>query len=644
MCWICNPIGTTADTISHWGDVTVDPLVERVKDQGINLITDPIEQAGQKIYDVADKTWTAIKTDPIGTLLPVAVSYLSYGAIPPYVTAAAVGAARGKNIGEIATQAIISMGAQGLSEYTFGTGTSLNDITTEIGQALGGDYSILANSITSGLNNATFNGVLALAQGKNVRDAITSGFTAGALTSGVNSLTSEGLSYFKDAQDGSWGFSGDQLKLVQGGMNTALIAGLSGQDIGKAITAYATRAAYQSAKGKTAEFLSSTADKATEAIKNYTTAVGKAQAQEVLLQNAIYSYSYNGNTIQSLEDSLQNEANNFITYKKLADEAAAAGDYATQNEYAELANTSAANYERYDTQLTDAKAAVLSSPEYLANKDVLTGLTNKAIQADPTEAITNLSTAQQQYDTAISEAATKQFLIDQINTGNLAPLNYDKDSGIYDFGEGLTYNGQDFYQNGEKIFANTSDFEFAPVNIQGTPDIPATEDTGGTFVQMEPAQPQAIYVPADDGAEEEPQTVEFTEEDAPVEEDIDWMNVGDEGGVEDVEGEEGIDWDWINGIKIPKIPVSTTPKPAPKPAPAPAPEPAATSVPTASTQSPQNLAALLALFDQPQQQQEPVQDPYAHIQSPMGDLFGSTLNVNAAQGGSINDLLRILRG
>jgi len=632
--------------------------IEAILDKGINVVTDPIEDLGQKVYKIAEVTIEAIKRDPIGTLLPTA---LAFAGVPPVLSSSLIGLSRGQNIGQIATQALISTGVKNFSGYTWGGDTSLNDITSSIAESIGG-YDAIQSAVTSGLNNAAFNGVLALAQGKSaadIRDAITSGFGAGALTSGANSLTTEALSYFKDAQDGMWGFSGKQLELIKGGVNTALIAGVSGQDIGKAISAYAANAAYQAAKGKTTEFLKTAVNDANEAIKNYNiaqnefnTALDKAKAQDVLAKTTLLNVNVDGTTGQSLLSNMEVEAANFQSYKEQADAAEAAGDYAKQNEYAKLANASAENYQKYSAQLEQVMQIAQQDPNAVAQRNVGEALSQRAEQKyaalqdkDPTELVNLANEAQKEYDTAVSEAATKQFLIDQINTGNLAPLNYDQDSGIYDFGNGLTYNGQDFYQNGEKIFTNTSDFEFAPVNIQGTPDIPATEETGGTFVQMEPAQPQAVYVPADDGAEDEPQTVEFTEEDAPVEEEIDWMNVGDEGGVEDVEGEEG---SWVDGIfipKIPRIPVSTTPKPAPAPAPAPAPKPAATPAPTANTPSPQNLAALLALLDQPQQvQQEPVQDPYAHIQSPMGDLFGSTLNVNAAQGGSINDLLRILRG
>jgi len=107
----------------------------------------------------------------------------------------------------------------------------------------------------------------------------------------------------------------------------------------------------------------------------------------------------------------------------------------------------------------------------------------------------------------------------------------------------------------------------------------------------------------------------------------------------------------ISGGKV-VIPKPVAPAPAPKPAtPAPTPAPAPTPKPTAPTPTQQanqsSMLNLLSLLDQqPQQQQTPVQDPYAKIKSFQGDLFGGDIStdfVSAATGGSVDDLLRLLR-
>jgi len=59
----------------------------------------------------------------------------------------------------------------------------------------------------------------------------------------------------------------------------------------------------------------------------------------------------------------------------------------------------------------------------------------------------------------------------------------------------------------------------------------------------------------------------------------------------------------------------------------------------------QSLLSLMAL-SQPQQQQPAMQDPYAKIKSFQGDLFGEDIStdfLSAATGGSVDDLLRLLR-
>jgi len=148
--------------------------IEAILDKGINVVTDPIEDLGQKVYKIAETTIEAIKRDPIGTLLPTA---LAFAGVPPVLSSSLIGLSRGQNIGQIATQALISTGVKNFSGYTWGGDTSLNDITSSIAESIGG-YDAIQSAVTSGLNNAAFNGVLALAQGKSaadIRDAITSG-------------------------------------------------------------------------------------------------------------------------------------------------------------------------------------------------------------------------------------------------------------------------------------------------------------------------------------------------------------------------------------------------------------------------------------------------------------------------------------
>jgi len=92
----------------------------------------------------------------------------------------------------------------------------------------------------------------------------------------------------------------------------------------------------------------------------------------------------------------------------------------------------------------------------------------------------------------------------------------------------------------------------------------------------------------------------------------------------------------------PTTPAPTTPKPT-----TPAPTTPAPTTPVAQQQSnPLGMLALLDVLGQQPQQQPAMQDPYAKIKSFQGDLFGEDIStdfLSAATGGSVDDLLRLLR-
>ena len=113
--------------------------------------------------------------------------------------------------------------------------------------------------------------------------------------------------------------------------------------------------------------------------------------------------------------------------------------------------------------------------------------------------------------------------------------------------------------------------------------------------------------------------------------------------------------DILNGTYTPK---GTTPKPTtpttPKPTTPTTPTPTtpkpttpAPTTPVAQQQlNPLGMLALLDVLGQQPQQQPAMQDPYAKIKSFQGDLFGEDIStdfLSAATGGSVDDLLRLLR-
>ena len=96
----------------------------------------------------------------------------------------------------------------------------------------------VAKAATAGLNSSIIGGVTAAVTGKNIGEAMTSGFTSGAVYSGTDS-------YFNSLKlDPSWGVGPKALDLMKGSASTALNTLISGkgdpaQAIGNYI-AYAT--------------------------------------------------------------------------------------------------------------------------------------------------------------------------------------------------------------------------------------------------------------------------------------------------------------------------------------------------------------------------------------------------------------------
>jgi hypothetical protein len=97
----------------------------------------------------------------------------------------------------------------------------------------------------------------------------------------------------------------------------------------------------------------------------------------------------------------------------------------------------------------------------------------------------------------------------------------------------------------------------------------------------------------------------------------------------------------------PKPTTPTTPKPTTPTPTTPKPTTPAPTTPVAQQQpNPLGMLALLDVLGQQPQQQPAMQDPYAKIKSFEGDLFGGDIDTNflgAATGGSVDDLLRLLR-
>jgi hypothetical protein len=214
----------------------------------VSAVGNVISGIGKAIVGAVEgigKAVTAILKDPLPTLLQVAGSYFG---IPPYVTAAAITAAKGGKLEDIAKSAAISyVASEALSGTEIGkvigdyTKTAGTDFTNSMMQNynLPADVAVsVAKAATASLNSSIIGGLNAAISGKSITDGIVSGFTSGLVYSSTNS-------YF-DAlnKDPNWGFSTKALDLMKGATSTALNTIISGkgdpaQAIGNYI-AYAT--------------------------------------------------------------------------------------------------------------------------------------------------------------------------------------------------------------------------------------------------------------------------------------------------------------------------------------------------------------------------------------------------------------------
>jgi len=176
------------------------------------------------------KVITSVIKDPIPALLQIGGSMIG---IPPYVTASAITAARGGDIGDIAKSAAVSYITTDFLQNTQ-IGTDIRNYTSNMIAGDVTDFMIenfdistdaavtVAKMSTAALNGALVGGIRSTLLGQDISDAITSGFTQGLVYSGVDS-------YFDDLnKDPNWGFSPKALNLMKGATSTALNTIISG--------------------------------------------------------------------------------------------------------------------------------------------------------------------------------------------------------------------------------------------------------------------------------------------------------------------------------------------------------------------------------------------------------------------------------
>jgi len=199
---------------------------------------DAIKWTGDKIKSAVDYGADAVRAiakNPIPTLLRYGAMAVgaSFG-IPPYVTSAAITAAQGGNLEDVAKSAAVSY-----ATTSFLTDTQIGaDIKNYTVNEWSGDFTDsmmekfdlpadtavqVAKVSNAALTSSLVGGINAAMTGKSVAEGISFGFTSGL----VNSSTS---SYFDSVnEDPNWGFSPQALNLMKGATATALNTAISGK-------------------------------------------------------------------------------------------------------------------------------------------------------------------------------------------------------------------------------------------------------------------------------------------------------------------------------------------------------------------------------------------------------------------------------
>ena len=481
----------------------IGDVLDFVGDQ-VNKVVDFVGDAFKSI----GKTIQNIIKDPLPTLLQIGGQMIG---IPPYVTAAIITAARGGDLGDVAKSAAA---AYITSEFVSTTeiGQTIGSFTGNIGgdvtQSMIENFNLspevaasIGRAATSSLNSAIVGGVRAAITGRDVSEGITSGLVQGAVYSGTDS-------YFDEVnKDPNWGLSDTALNFIKGSTSSALNAIATGRDPATAVgnyVAYATLKAGQSEVAK----------KAKEYYKDFTTATDNINKSQTNYEQLKETYDNRVREYENLRTDaevkvneynqiLENEYKPFQTeYEKRAsvmqskideydkyvaeyERYKAANDAPNANAAADRANALAPEIDRISGDLQayiDSNKSMFDrlnglSSEINQNSDTLKSILKDIQEPSGDNLASKLKNAADQYqkdydfyktseqkaeqaakdyNQALAELATRDALIDGLNTGAVFPVSIDENGG-YVLNNGLTLAADGrFYEGNEQLFTNAS--------------------------------------------------------------------------------------------------------------------------------------------------------------------------------------------
>jgi len=326
------------DVIKSGASVVSDGLkaVGNFAGTTLKTVVDGVEKGlqsiGNNIQNVID--------DPLPTIVMLVGQA---NGVPPFITSAAITAARGGDLGDVAKSAAISYATSKVLADTPMTDADGNpiidpetgkqavqqsvvkDITGSIGQTIGeATTASVGSAVSAGLNVATVGAVRAALTGKPINQAITSGFISGATFSGTSSLISTAN------KENSWGLSDKQIKFLSGTASSGVNALIAGKDAPTVIGNYIANAIINTkgtelataAKVAVANATSAT-DKVIEAKKANDAAYAEWVKQKDAVQKDIDSYNTDLKTfnesytkeMKPIEDKINGYVSTFNTAK-----------------------------------------------------------------------------------------------------------------------------------------------------------------------------------------------------------------------------------------------------------------------------------------------------------------------------------------
>jgi len=148
----------------------------------VESVGDAIEDVADAVVDVVESVGTAVEAiieDPLPTLLMIAGSTVG---IPPWITSAAVTAARGGDLEDI----VLSAGTAAVAPMI--VGPMAGSISSTLVES--GVDAAIANTVATSVGKGFVSGVVAEVKGNDFADGFTGGFVGGVVGAGVQEVTS----------------------------------------------------------------------------------------------------------------------------------------------------------------------------------------------------------------------------------------------------------------------------------------------------------------------------------------------------------------------------------------------------------------------------------------------------------------------